>query len=142
MVEMDKIINIETMKQEIEDNKVARNRLREEEENTEVNPYQMAILNNASREDIMPEQMIHWSILSDSIKYIDESSCSDMNPILTVKPLDYWQHKWLYNSLKIDKDLTSDVIFESDKVGDEYLRGMMVSMQKYLKQQELMKAQT
>ena len=33
MVETDKIINIETMKQEIEDNKVTRYRLKEEEEN-------------------------------------------------------------------------------------------------------------
>ena len=44
MVETDKIINIETTEQEIEDNRVTRNRLKEEEENTEVNPYQMAIL--------------------------------------------------------------------------------------------------
>ena len=80
----------------------------------------MAILNNASREDINTEQMIHWSMLSDSIKYTDGSSCSDMNPSLTVKPLDYRQHDRLYNSLKIDKDVTSDIIFESDKVGDEY----------------------
>ena len=93
------------MKQEIEDNKVTRNRLKEEEEeNTKINPYQMAILNNTSRKDTKTEQMIHWSILSDSIKYIDGSSCSDMIPSLTVKPLDYQQHKRLYNTLKIDKD--------------------------------------
>ena len=120
MVETDKIINIETMKQEIEDNKVIRNSLKEEEENTEVNHYQMAVLNNASREDIKTEQMIHWSILSDSIKYIDRSSCLDMIPSLSVTPLDYQQHKRLYNSLKPDKDLTHDMIFEGYKVGDEY----------------------
>ena len=49
MVEMEKIINIETMKQEIEDNKMTRNRLKEEIENNEANPYQMAILNRVSR---------------------------------------------------------------------------------------------
>ena len=38
MVEMDKVINIETMKQEIEDDKMTRNRLKEED-NTEANPY-------------------------------------------------------------------------------------------------------
>ena len=38
-VKMDQIINIETMKQEIEDDKVTRNRLKEEEEDTESNPY-------------------------------------------------------------------------------------------------------
>ena len=74
------------MKQEIEDDKMIRNRLKEEE-NTEANPYQMAILNKVSRDDIKTEKMIHWSILSDLIKYIDGSS--DMIPSLTVKPLDY-----------------------------------------------------
>ena len=43
-----------------------------------------------------------------------------MIPRLTVKPLDYGEHKRLYNSLKTDKDLTSDVIFERDKVRDKY----------------------
>ena len=39
-VEVDKMINIETMKQEIEDDRVNRNRLKEEEEDeTESNPY-------------------------------------------------------------------------------------------------------
>ena len=110
------------MKQELEDDKVTRNRLKEEEENNaEVIPYQMAILNKESREDIKTEQMIHWSILSYLIKYIDRSSCSDMTPNLTVKALDCQQHKRLYHSLKADKDLTSDAIFESDKVKDEYL---------------------
>ena len=89
MVETDKVINIETMKQELEDSKVTRNRLKEEEENTEINPYQMAILNKVFRDDIKTEQVIHWSILSDLIKYIDGSSCSDMIPSLTVKPLDF-----------------------------------------------------
>ena len=109
---MDKIINTETMKQEIEDNKVTRNRLKEEEYDTESNPYQMATLNKTFRNDIRTEHMINWSILSDVIKYTDGSSCSDMIPSLTVKPLDYKQHKRLYNNLKTDKDLTSDVIFE------------------------------
>ena len=42
MIDMDKVINIETMKQEIEDNKMRRNRLKEDD-NTEGNLYQMAI---------------------------------------------------------------------------------------------------
>ena len=43
-IETDKVINVETMKQEIEDDKMARNRLNEED-TTETNPYQMLILN-------------------------------------------------------------------------------------------------
>ena len=72
----------------------------------------MAILNKTPRDYTKTEQMINWSILSDLTKYIDGSSCSDMIPSLTVKPLDYRKHKRLYNSLKTDKDLTSDIIFE------------------------------
>ena len=77
------------MKQQLEDNKVTRNRLKEEGEDTESNPYQNAILNKVSRDDINTEQMIYWSILSDLIKYIDQSSCSHITPSLTVKTLDY-----------------------------------------------------
>ena len=119
MVEKDKVINTETLKQEIENNKLTRNRIKEED-NIEENPYQMAILNKVSSDDIKTEEMIHWSILSDLIKYIDGSSSSDMTPSLTAKPLDYSQHKRLYHSLKSDKDLTTNVIFEGDKVKDEY----------------------
>ena len=53
----------------------------------------MAILNKVSRDDIKTEQRIHWSILSDLFKDIGGSSCSDVIPTLTVKPLDYQQHK-------------------------------------------------
>ena len=88
MVETDKVINIETLKQEIEDDKMTRNRLKEED-NIEENPYPMAILNKVSRDNIKTEQIIHWSILSDLIKDIDGSSSSDRIPSLTVKPLDY-----------------------------------------------------
>ena len=56
-------------------------------DNTEANPYQMVILNKVSKDDIKTEQMIHWSILRDLLKYIDGSS--DIIPTLTVKPLDY-----------------------------------------------------
>ena len=59
--------------------------------------------------------MIYWSLLSVLIKYIDGSS-----DIIPVKPLDYRQHKRLYHSLKTDKDLATDVVFEGDKLKDEY----------------------
>ena len=92
---MDRIINVETMKQEIEDDRVTRNRLKEEEDETQLNPYQMTILNKTSRDDTKIEQMINWSILNDLIKYIDGISCSDMTPSFTVNPLDYRKHKRL-----------------------------------------------
>ena len=120
-VEMDKPVNIETMTQEIENDKMTRNRLKEEEDENDSNPYQMAILNKKCRDEAKIEQMINWSIFSDLIKYVDGSSCSDVMPSLTVKPLDDRKHKRLYNSLKIDEDLIADIIFEEDRVRDTYL---------------------
>ena len=111
-VEIDKIINIETMKQEIEDDKMIRNKLNEED-TIEANPYQTVILNKVYKDDIKTEQMIHLIMLSDLIKYKDGSL--DMAPSLTVKPLDYRQHKRLYNSLKTDKD---QAVIQSLKVTD------------------------
>ena len=106
-VEMDKVINVETMKWDIEDDKMTRNRLNEED-TTETNPYQIVILSKVHKDDIRTEKMIHWSILSDLIKYIDGSL--DMAPSLTVKPLDYRWHKILYHHLKTDKGLTVDIV--------------------------------
>ena len=91
-----------------------------EEGEIESNPYQMAILNKTPRDDTKIKQMINWSIPSDLIKYVDVSSCSNTIPGLTVRPLDYGKHKRLYNSLKNDEDLTSNVIFEGDRVKDVY----------------------
>ena len=117
---MGKPVNKETMTQEIEDDKLIRNRFKEEEDENESNPYQMTILNKKSRDDIKIEQMINWSIFSDLIKYVDGSSCSDVTPSLMVRPLDYRKHKRLYNNLKTDEDLTADIIFEEDRVRDAY----------------------
>ena len=112
---MDKVINVVTMKQEIEDNKMRGNRLNEDA-TTEANPYQT--INKVYKDDIKTEQMIHCSILCDLNKYIDGSL--DMAPSLTVKPLDYRQHKRLYNSLKSDKDLIVDIEFEGDRLKEDY----------------------
>ena len=54
---MDKIINIETTKQEIEADKMTRNKLNEEN-TAEANCYQMVILNKVYKDDIKTEKMI------------------------------------------------------------------------------------
>ena len=62
------------MTQEIEDDKIIRNRLKRGEDESDSNPYQMAILNKKSRDDAKIEQMVSWSIFSDLIKYVHGSS--------------------------------------------------------------------
>ena len=48
---------------------MTRNRL-SEEDTTETNPYQIVLLNKVYKNYIKTKQMIHWSILSDLIKCI------------------------------------------------------------------------
>ena len=139
---MGKPVNMETMTPEMEDDKMIKNRFKEDEDENESNPYQMAILNKKSKDDTKIEQMINWSIFSDLIKYVDGSSCSYVTPSLMVRPLDDRKHKRLYNSFNIDEDLTADIIFEEDRVRDAFLTHMMVFMQKYHKQLNLMKVLT
>ena len=100
----------------------------------------MVILNKGNIDEIKTEQMSHISILSDLINYIDGSL--DMTPSLTMKPLDYRQHKRLYHSLRKYKDLMADKEFEGDRLKEEYLTGMRAFMWKYLKQLDLTRVQT
>ena len=57
-VETDNTINIETMKQDIEDDKMERNKLKEEDTNR-TNSYQVVMLNKINKDDIKTEQMIY-----------------------------------------------------------------------------------
>ena len=100
MVEQNKSVKVHTMKQEIEDDKMVRNT--QEEEESEINPYQLAILNRKFKEDAKIEQMINWSILSNRITYVDGSFCS-ATPSLTIRLLDGKKQKRLYSNLKTDE---------------------------------------
>ena len=67
----------------------------------------MAILNKGPKDDTRTEQMINWSVFSDKIKYVN--SCVNMNPSLTIRPLEDKKHKRLYSSLKADEDLIPEI---------------------------------
>ena len=86
---------------------------------SDLNPYQTAILNKKPNEDARAEQMINWSIFSDEIKYVN--SYVSMNPSLTIKPLEDRMHKRLYSSLEMNEDLIPDMIFDKDRIRDIYL---------------------
>ena len=74
---MNKPVNIHTMNQDIKDDSKVRVRSKEEEIDSDLNPYQMAILNKRPKDDAKTEQMINWSIFSDKITYMN--SCANMN---------------------------------------------------------------
>ena len=116
MVEMNKSVNIHAMKQDIRNDKV---KSEIGENDSDLNPYQMAILNKKPKEDARAEQMINWSIFSDRIKYVN--SYVSMNPSLTIKPLEDRKHKRLYSSLETNENLTPDMMFDEDRIRDIYL---------------------
>ena len=68
VVEMNKPINIYAMNQNIKDDSKVRVRSKEEEIDSDLNPYQMAILNKGPKDDTKTEQMINWSIFSHKTK--------------------------------------------------------------------------
>ena len=118
MVEMDKPVNIHAMKQYIKDDSKIRVRSEEVEIDSDINPYQMAILNGRPKDDAKTEQIINWSIFN-KITYLN--SCENMNPSLTIRPLEDKKHKRLYSNLKADEELITDMIFDEDRIKDTYL---------------------
>ena len=79
----------------------------------------MAILHRRPKDDAKTEQMINWSMFSVKITYVN--SCANMNPSLTVRPLEDKKHKKLYSNLKADEELIPDIIFDEDRIKDTYL---------------------
>ena len=94
MVEMNKPVNIHAMNQDIGNDSKVRVKLEEGDNDSHLNPYQMAVLNKKTKEDTRAEQMTNWSIFSDKIKYVN--SYMSMNPGLTIRPLEDRKHKRLY----------------------------------------------
>ena len=90
MVEMNKPVNIHAMNQDISNDSKVREKSEEQDNDSYLNPYQMAILNQKPKEDTRAEQMINWSISSDKIKYVNSSV--GMNPSLTINPLEGRKH--------------------------------------------------
>ena len=130
MVEMNKSVNIHAMKQDIRNDSKVRVKSGIGENDSDLNPYQMAILNKRHKEDTRAEQMINWLIFSDKIKYVN--SHVSMNPSLTIKPLEDRKHKRLYSSLETNEDLIPDMIFDENRIREIYiLIDIMAYKQKY-----------
>ena len=67
-VEQESIANVETIKQEIEDDRLDKDNIDNEEE---VNPkYENIIINEFDRENIIASQMEQWLMLSNIVNYV------------------------------------------------------------------------
>ena len=118
-VEKNEPINIQIASQDIKDEtKVRKRQVKEEETDTNENPYQKSITNADSRDENKIEQMINWSIFSNKIRYID--SCMNETPRLTIRPLKEKKHGRLFSTLEIKEDQIPEMIFEENKVKEAY----------------------
>ena len=84
-VETGSEINVDIMKQEIDNDNLTATKTEEEE----INPYQKVVLNNMYKDEIKTTQMEYWSILSDNVKYVQHDEESKTVYDLEVKTLDY-----------------------------------------------------
>ena len=89
-VEMGELINADTIQQEIEQNKQL-NRM--DVQNGEINPYRELIVNNAGKLQSPMTQMEQWSILNNTLNYVQHSKFNSINHSFSVKPVNRYKIK-------------------------------------------------
>ena len=132
--EQDSIGNIETIKQEIKDDRLDNDNNNKEEQKQ----YQNIIMNKFNRENIITSQMEQWSILSNVVNYVQY----DRNPRdfynLDVQAIDQKNHRKLNDRLKEEDRQVIELDFGDtlDKLKVEYLDmydGVKIKSVKYHK---------
>ena len=117
-VESEGIVNVDTIRQEIEEDKLSKDNIDDEE-----NPYHNIIINNIDRDNASTSQMEQWSILSNVFNYVQY----DRNPTnlyeLNIKALDQKNHNKMFDNLKDDERQTLVIAFgdNPDKLRRKYL---------------------
>ena len=89
-VETGQTINVDTVKLEIEQEKQL-NQM--DDDNGEVNPYRELIVNNAEKVEMQKTQMEQWSILSNSLNYVQHSKLNSMDHSLNIQPVNRYKMK-------------------------------------------------
>ena len=89
-VETGEIINVNTVKHDIEQEKQL-NRM--EDDSGKVHPYRELVVNNAEKIEMQKSQMEQWSILSNSLNYVQHSKFNSMSHSLNIKPVDRYKMK-------------------------------------------------
>ena len=112
-VEQGNIVNTETMKCEIEQEKIT------ELDREDDNPYKKVILNKVYKEEDKTIQMENWSILSDNVRYIQHDKKPKAPHKLDINTLDYHKHKELYCQLKGER---SQMLEEDFGINPETLK--------------------
>ena len=64
-----------------------------DDDNGEVNPYRELIVNNAEKIEMQKFQMEQWSILSNSLNYVQHSKFNSMDHSLSIHPVNRYKVK-------------------------------------------------
>ena len=104
-IEQGSSITTETMKQEIEQNKLT------ETDRENDNPCKKVRLNKVHWNEDKLMQIENWSILSNNVRYIQHDEKSKTPHKVDINTLDYCQHKELHHKLKGEKSHMLNVDF-------------------------------
>ena len=89
-VETGEIINVDMVKHEIEQEKQLSQM---DDDSGEVNLYRELVVNNAEKIEMQKTQMEQWSILSNSLNYVQHSKFNSMSHSLNMKPVNRYKMK-------------------------------------------------
>ena len=89
-VETGGIINVDTVKHEIEQEKQLSSM---DDDSGETNPYRELVVNNAEKIEMQKTQMEQWSILSNLLNYVQHSKFNSMSHSLYIKPVNRYKVK-------------------------------------------------
>ena len=118
-VEYEGVINVDTIKQEIEEDKLSKDNI----DYDEINPYHNIIINNIDKENVITSIMEQWSILSNIFSYMQY----DRNPKnfydLDIKIIDQKSHGEINDRFKEEDRQILELDFGDtpDKLWREYL---------------------
>ena len=87
-VETGEIINVDMVKHEIEQEKQLSQM---DDDSGEVNPYRELLVNNAEKIEMQKSQMEQWSILGNSLNYVQHCKFNSMSHSLNIKPVNRYK---------------------------------------------------
>ena len=116
-VETEKIVNVDTMKQEIEVDKLDKM----DDNNAKIYPYHEIITNKVQKDDTVISQMEQWLILSNVANYVQYDRHPKNYCDLDIKAVDLKSDKKVYNKEEKRHMLELDLSDTPEKLKGEYL---------------------
>ena len=118
-VELEGVVNVDTIKQEIEEDKLSKDSI----DDDEVNPCHNIIVNNFDKKNVIISQMKQWSILSNVVNYVQYNRNPKNFYHLDIRAIDQKSHRKIYERLKNEdrQILDLDLSDNPDKLRGEYL---------------------